>query len=613
MYLRRFSYIVSIFFFIFSLIVPFSPVHAESSEVIDSLDKLDEALSGDNTLDKSLKEFCEKRSGNQMNLETWYSGKCTDDTFSGEGVGFSDIVILDLAEKISGKKDPNKTFSKTLFELFQEIEKNESQAYSTPEEKQLADYNTRQKYYGSQDNGLIGQTSKLIGMLFQYQPASTQSYLAHVNQNLFQHKIIPDALAAPANGTGFSAFSPFLPIWTVTRNLAYFILVIFFVVYGFMMMFRVNLGQKTAITVQLALPKLIITLLIITFSYAIIGLVFDIMYVVIYFIINYLDAQNIINRGILWSPSMTASGNTNLGLFGSLVVNTIVSLPATFFGVINLLFGGGLVGTIAGVVTGIIGAFTGIGLIITLVLNIAILIAYGKLFLKLIGSFINIVISLITGPLVLLGNALPGSTAIGNWFRNIVGNVAVFPATMILLMFSYVLMVQPLVGICTDVGGWFGMETTDTALNGCEKFFGVNSLVEKGASVTNIPLITPSGGFSGRDLLALLGVGLLLMAAKYVDMIREAFKVSPFKYGTAITEALTEGQGVVSSAQKSISDYSSKKPVNIPPPSGGATQSAPTQPAPTQSAPVAPPAAPQPSQEEAWLRSQAPEGGESGE
>jgi len=34
------------------------------------------------------------------------------------------------------------------------------------------------------------------------------------------------------------------------------------------------------------------------------------------------------------------------------------------------------------------------------------------------------------------------------------------------------------------------------------------------------------------------------MASKYVDMVKDALKVPPFKYGTALSEALTTGYNV---------------------------------------------------------------------
>ena len=532
--LRRLAPILTIIFFIF-LSLFFAPrINAE-----ETLPALDDIITKDNTLDKTLQDFCAKRSGNQMNLETWYSGKCTADTFSGEGIGFSDIVILDLAEKISGQKDPNQTFSKTLKEILEAIK---LQGYNTPEQQKLAIDYARQKLIFNQNTGLIGESGKMISFLFQNQPVSTRSYLAHVTQNLQKNKVIPSALAATSPGTGFSTFSPFLNIWIAVRNLAYLALVVFFIVYGFMMMFRVNLGQKTVISVQLAIPKLIVTLLIITFSYAIVGLVYDLMWVIIYFIFGYLESQNITVLGYVGDIAKFASGNSWGGMIGSFILNSSVAAPSAIFVVLNLIFGG--IG--AGLGT-LVSFFTSMGLLIMIVVILAVLISYGKLFIKLIGAFISVVISLITGPIVLLGNALPGSKAIGTWFRGIVANLAVFPVTMLFLLFSYILMIQPLIGTCTDIVGpmrtFFQPGSADEPTVFCERLYGVRSLVDgSNISVTGVPLIAPPRfGFDARGLLALLGIGLLLMASKYVDIVRDSLKVPPFKYGSDIEKGLKTG------------------------------------------------------------------------
>jgi hypothetical protein len=200
---------------------------------------------------------------------------------------------------------------------------------------------------------------------------------------------------------------------------------------------------------------------------------------------------------------------------------------------------------------GIIGAFAIGGWVIGIIIAIAVLISYVKLFSKLLVSFISIIVSLVLGPLILLGNALPGSNTIGTWFRGIVANVSVFPITMILMLFSYILMVQPLVGTCPTDWTQIDEQTAGGSLgkwgNGsvCEIFFGVRRLTEPGY-VNSFPLITPilgevKGGFDPDALLALVGVMLLLMASKYVDIVKDALKVPPFKYGADIMSALKMG------------------------------------------------------------------------
>lgn len=515
--------------------------------------RLDTEMENNGRMDKNLQEFCAKRQGNLMNLETWYSGKCPEegaefDSYSGEGVGFSDIVILDLVERVGGTKDPKKTFSQRLKDVFNTFKDITLKAYVSSDEYQIAINNARQKLFLEDSDGLVAGAGKMISLLYRYPPASTGSYLAYVTQNLQDHKIIPPALAA-STGVGFSTFSPFIELWKIVRNVAYFALILFFIVYGFMMMFRINLGQKTVITVQLAIPKLIVTLLVITFSYAIVGLIFDLMWVLVYFFIGYLQSQGLVFIVKIWSPAYVAYGNSFLGFTGSLITNSIVAGPAAVYGILNLLFGGTL-----SAIAFLVGTFTGLNLLIYLIIQIAVLISYGKLFIKLIGAFIYVVISLITGPILLLGNALPGSQAIGSWIRNIVANLFVFPVTMLFLLFSYLFMVQPLVGMCADSGSDLAVffEIDNKIENVCENLFGVKNLVpgDDAKNITNIPLITPLGGFNSRGLLALVGIGLLLMAPKYVEMVRDALKVSPFKYGSALGDALKSTGSTAGGAYK---------------------------------------------------------------
>jgi len=537
--LRRLALIIASFSFVIIPLIFAPEIRAWTlGEPINNPDDFNAAMD-QNSADKALQDFCAKRQGGQMNLETWYSGKCPDaakgDTFnsySGEGVGFADIVILDLLERTTGEKDPKKTIwikindaLETLTKLSQSNNNSNQSANNLSYQDQISLNAIRQELFSGQDSGLLGQSGKMITMLFENQPASTRSYLAYISNNLQQHKIIQPALAA--NGIGFTTLSPFITIWIAFRNLAYLGLVVFFIVYGFMMMFRVNLGQKTVISVQLAIPKLIVTLLVITFSFAIVGLIYDLMWVVITFIFDYFQSQGIIVS--MLGPKV-ASGQ--YGLIPSGILNSLIAGPAAIFGIVNIIFGG--VGAVIGTVASL---FAGIGIIISIIIIIAVIIAYAKLFYKLITAFISVVISLITAPIVLLGNALPGSNAIGNWIRGIVANLSVFPITMLLLFFSYLLMIQPILSICGGIAKFIPF-----ASGKCELAFGVKQLAPIEGGIYNIPIIsTPILGMNVAGLLALLGVGLLLMASKYVDMVKDALKVPAFKYGTDIMKALESG------------------------------------------------------------------------
>lgn len=100
---------------------------------------------------------------------------------------------------------------------------------------------------------------------------------------------------------------------------------------------------------------------------------------------------------------------------------------------------------------------------------------------------------------------------------------------MVMLLLSYIFMVQPLASI-----GFLGIGGTVT---------GVKNLQESGTLGLNLPLISVGAGIDSSAILVVIGFFIILMASKYVDMVRDALKVPPFKYGAALGEALQYGYG----------------------------------------------------------------------
>ena len=89
---------------------------------------------------------------------------------------------------------------------------------------------------------------------------------------------------------------------------------------------------------------------------------------------------------------------------------------------------------------------------------------------------------------------------------------------MVFLLLSYVFMIQPIV---SGLG-----------------FLGVKDLAS--GTILNPPLLFTAAP-SSSTVMTIIGLGLLLMASKYVDMVKDALQVPPFKYAAAIGEALQYG------------------------------------------------------------------------
>ena len=79
----------------------------------------------------------------------------------------------------------------------------------------------------------------------------------------------------------FAGLAPLLPLWKVFRDVSYGILAIILIVVGHMVMFRKKIDPKTVVTVQNSIPRIVVALLLVTFSYLIVGLMIDGMYLLI--------------------------------------------------------------------------------------------------------------------------------------------------------------------------------------------------------------------------------------------------------------------------------------------------------------------------------------------
>jgi len=491
------------------------------------------------------KEFCDKRSGDLMNLETWYSGKCAEgtDTLSGDGVGFSDIIFLQGIEYLIGPQ--YYSFLDTITKLLKGLViLHDSLTQGKTPPNNIAT-----------DQGLIPILASVTTGLITTKPASSLDYLAYVSSNLKSHQVIDQAFAA-GPGYGFQALSPILPLWRAFRNIAYLLFALGFVLYGVMIMFRIKIDAKTAASIQLAIPKLIATLILITFSYAIVGLLIDFSTVISGMLINVLVAGDILT-GIDFLP-LVAGGQSFFGAIGSFLLNTFVAVMVSPFIVFNLLIGGATGAVLAGVVGGIslflpsAGFF---GVIIIIIIFLAIGFSYFKLIMKLFQAYFSVIISLIFSPILLLGNLLPGSNALNSWLMTLIGNLAVFPVASFFLVLSYALMCQPIISL---------FAATDALLNANVGTIGIETLlgVKQLSTISNIwtppmtvpfssSIVTTGGaqtgtyaGSVGSLILAAIGFGLLLMSSKYCEMVEKALKTPPFPYGSAIGDALKSGIGL---------------------------------------------------------------------
>lgn len=376
------------------------------------------------------------------------------------------------------------------------------------------------KYCNSQ-NSAIGSVTKLMATLYQHPPASGLAYTRHVLANA-------GILAKPAyaQGIGFAGLSPFLPLWETTRNIAYALIVIVMLVIGFMIIFRMKIDPKTIISLQAAIPNIILTLILITFSYAIVGFLIDIMYLVMAIIINVfltgmdqtdkmVQLQTDFMTGGIWqlAKCVFSAGFSSLddigrglagGLAGATGVATIIGKVFTSLTLLNALaIGGG-----------------GIALIFGLILVLGLLFTFIRLLLLLLNSYIQLIISLILGPIRLLTGAVPGRSSFTDWVLNIIANLSVFPTTVAVIMFG------------TYLTRWMPRGTSPIWK---PPFIGA-------AATSDMNLFT-----------ALLGLGVIFTAPTLVATVKKMFKpkpmmpISPGTLLAPLTGSFQTGMGAMQS------------------------------------------------------------------
>lgn len=340
------------------------------------------------------------------------------------------------------------------------------------------------------NGGALGGVSNLIAAMYANPPASSGQYLADLGRNL---GIVQPAYAANENGFGFSKLNFILPVWKVFRDITYVFFAIVFVVIGFAIMFRLKLSPQAVVTVQSAIPGIVIALLLVTFSYAIASLLIDFMYVITLLVLGAFQQAGLsgvavkIDGGFfeLLKDVFRASGNWGTVLLGGGAITVAIAGALALF-------------SVNPAVVAILGIGGGL---IVLILSAILLYVVIKTFFSLLGSYIAILFAIIFGPFQIMLGAIPGQSGFGNWFRNLIANIAVFPAVMIYL---YV----------------------------CNAIINQSTL---GKPVWSPPLV---GGSLSAFLPFILGFGMLLVLPKVPDMVKDALKVPAFKYGTAIGEAL---------------------------------------------------------------------------
>lgn len=428
-----------------------------------------------------------------------------DPWYNQEICAFKDKVFDAPEEEIFGERYTyaqvgwiiNSTFIHLAYPLFRPIDALQNIFTASSDE--------RSKYYAS-----LGLPGLFIGTMQQMYTDPPASAVQSTKQTLAKFSIIKPVSAQL--GYGYSAISAVQNLWIASRNMAYLLLVIFLIAAGFMVIFRIKINPQTSVSIQLMVPRIISTLILITFSYAIAGLVIDMVYVVLSLIIGGL------------SPTIVQDVNGTLGFFAHPDFGFIFFYYILTLGVVTILMAGTILGAIP-----------------ALILLIIVFFLLFKIWWMMMKTYIMLIFQIIIGPWQIMLGLLPGQQGFGPWVRGLIANASVFIVVPLMFMFNMILWEMSTGGfsdIVTVIIGAFNSLFTSGG-------FTINNLFTPGAyNLPEFPLLGAHGSFfhlaSGYVILAII--------PKTAEMVRDALKIPAFKYGSAFGEALATPIGIAGTA-----------------------------------------------------------------
>jgi hypothetical protein len=292
-------------------------------------------------------------------------------------------------------------------------------------------------------SGTVSVLAALGDSALRTRPASGVAYVASVAGNLH---LIPEAQAQ--TGFGFRTLEPIQTIWKVTRNMAYLFSIFALIAMAFMIMFRVRLSPQTVITIQSAIPRITIALILITFSYAIAGFIIDLAYVATGLMAVLIKSANptISNLSLIeLFKTLNGSGQPLGAIFLGIM---LVAILATIAG-----------GLLAAVFTSIGGV--AVGMIILLVFTVFILFFLLRLLWLMFRTLVTIILLVIGGPIIILLGVFPGIGGFSKWIRNLIAQIAVFTVIVALLFLAHYFFWQFTLGPLSNTDLFGSIKTSD--------------------------------------------------------------------------------------------------------------------------------------------------------
>lgn len=458
--------------------------------------------------------------------------------------------------------------------------------------------NSNSQSFGQSQNpqlgGALGVMTTYISALYVPAVGSSQ-YLNYLSSNF---GIVKPAYAAGAQqncsasplGYGFCGLQPIFALWTTVRDAAYAVLTILFIIVGVGVMVRFRVDPRTVMTLQNQIPRIIIAILLITFSYAIAGLMIDLMWTTTYVGINFISnaapnskvvikcpndirpfsqaaEQRLLDQPVSFANTIF-QGDCNGGIlsFGQGGIFTVSDKVSKSFGgliqeVVAQLLGiktGGCSWTNLSITDCVGGYFLFItGLIVKLIIIVALLIALFRLWFELIKNYVTFLIFVIMAPVWIVFGLIPGRPlGFEKWLRIIFANLAAFPLVVFILLFARFLM--DAVGSTTVASA---ASNGATHLLSAQNVLGAQtSVLAAQTNAQNVFIPPLVGNPNIADFSTFMAFGAIMIAPTIPGMIKERMKAKgQGDYGKTVAAGLGFAAGAATSPGKKIWESANRK------------------------------------------------------
>ncbi|MBN2015591.1 hypothetical protein JW766_02055 [Candidatus Dojkabacteria bacterium] len=328
---------------------------------------------------------------------------------------------------------------------------------------------------GQTTTGATYYLNSLMGEI--YEETDQVSAVAYVQDTLEDAHLVQPAYA---QASGYTMLNPILELWKKIRNVSLAIIVVVGLILAIMILFRVRSGQGY-VSVLNALPKMLVAILLIVFSYSIGGLMLDLTTLGTKGVLAFFLDERFVNldhvQNINEYPATMLNSSGEIAQEGDAPVEGLADY--NIFRLMSVLVSFDSWGhydcdpsdpdpympwkDISGhpwqdqcglQIRDIIATPTNVRMLdfgikvtgsgigewgLTLIFNVFILMIVFKVFFALVGAFAQIILRVLIAPIQFMFVPIRGLETVTSWLKSVIAQVLVFPGTMLMLLIAALL------------------------------------------------------------------------------------------------------------------------------------------------------------------------------